>query len=83
MGRQRHRGLLLGSAAVTAALALAGCSTSSNSPGTSGSASPGANSALNAAGSGGAGSKSVTNYLLYTDGKSGKASASLAPVDIG
>jgi branched-chain amino acid transport system substrate-binding protein len=83
MGRQRHRGLLLGSAALTAAVALAGCSTSSTSPGTSGSASPNANSALNAAGSGGAGSKSVTNYLLYTDGKSGKASASLAPVDIG
>jgi branched-chain amino acid transport system substrate-binding protein len=36
-----------------------------------------------AAGSGGAGSKSVTDYLSYVDGKAGAADSSLSPVTIG
>jgi branched-chain amino acid transport system substrate-binding protein len=71
-------------AAVAAAvLTAAGCAsgTSSSSSSTS---SSGSNSAANAAqGPGGAGSKSVTNYLTYTDGKAGKADSSLPPVYIG
>ncbi len=71
-------------AAVAAAVLTAvgcGSGTSSTSSSTS---SSGSNSAANAAqGPGGAGSKSVTNYLTYTDGKAGKADPSLPPVDIG
>ena len=70
-------------AAVAAAvLTAAGCgsgtsSTSSSTP------SSGSSSANAAQGPGGAGSKSVTNYLTYTDGKAGKADSSLPPVYIG
>jgi len=71
-------------AAVAAALlAAAGCGSGTSSTSSSTSSS-GSNSAANAAqGPGGAGSKSVTNYLSYTDGKAGKADPSLPPVDIG
>jgi len=71
-------------AAVAAALlAAAGCGSGTSSTSSSNSSS-GSNSAANAAqGPGGAGSKSVTNYLSYTDGKAGKADPSLPPVDIG
>jgi branched-chain amino acid transport system substrate-binding protein len=70
-------------AAVAAAvLTAAGCAsgTSSISSSTSSSGSSSANAAQ---GPGGAGSKSVTNYLTYTDGKAGKADSSLPPVYIG
>jgi branched-chain amino acid transport system substrate-binding protein len=71
-------------AAVAAAvLTAAGCGSGTSSTSSSTSSS-GSNSAANAAqGPGGAGSKSVTNYLTYTDGKAGKADPSLPPVDIG
>ena len=69
----------VGAAVLTAAGCASGTSSSSGSTSSSGS-----NSAANAAqGPGGAGSKSVTNYLTYTDGKAGKADSSLPPVDIG
>ncbi len=87
MSRQSGRGLL-GMAAIAAiaavALAAAGCGSSSTSSTPSSSSSSNSNSAANAAqGPGGAGSKSVTNYLVYTDGKAGKADPSLSPVYIG
>jgi branched-chain amino acid transport system substrate-binding protein len=79
-----RRRLLWIAALAAAALAIASCSSKSTTPSsTSTSSSANSNSALNAVGSGGAGSKSVTNYLLYTDGKSGKADSSLAPVQVG
>jgi len=70
-------------AAVAAAvLTAAGCGSGTSS--TSSSASSSGSSSANAAqGPGGAGSKSVTNYLTYTDGKAGKADSSLPPVYIG
>jgi branched-chain amino acid transport system substrate-binding protein len=85
-----RRHLRLGSvglAAVAAAvLAAAGCS-SSGSGSTSTTAPPTssapATSLPPSTGTGGQGAQSVTNYLTYTDGKSGAASSSLAPVDIG
>ncbi len=76
----------IGLAAVAAALlAAAGCSSSSSSSSsstTTPSSAP-ASSLPASTGTGGAGAQSVTNYLSYTDGKSGPANASLAPVDIG
>ena len=89
MSRQTHRGLLGIAVIAAAALAAAGCgsgsSTTSSTPSStsSSSSSSSSNSAANAAGTGGAGSKSITNYLAYTDGKSGKADSSLPPVYIG
>ncbi len=82
MSRQARRGLV-GIAITAAALVAAGCGSGPSS--TSGStSSSSSNSAVNAAqGTGGAGSKSVTNYLVYTDGKAGKANSSLSPVYIG
>jgi len=85
-----RRHLRLGSAglaAVAAAvLAAAGCSSSSSSP-TSTAAPPTspapATSLPPSTGTGGQGAQSVTNYLTYTDGKSGAASSSMSPVDIG
>jgi branched-chain amino acid transport system substrate-binding protein len=79
----------IGFAAVAAALlAAAGCSSSSSSSSTTTTTTttPTAASASPApvsTGTGGAGAQSVTNYLTYTAGKSGPASSSLAPVDIG
>ena len=82
----------LGVAALVAtAIVVTGCgSSSSSSSSTSSSSSAGASSSSTTAstpastsGSGGAGSQSVTNYLTYVDGKSGKADASLPPVTIG
>ncbi len=76
----------IGFAAVAAAmLAAAGCSSSSSSSSssvTTPSSAP-ASSLPASTGTGGAGAQSVTNYLAYTDGKSGAANSSLAPVDIG
>jgi branched-chain amino acid transport system substrate-binding protein len=78
--------------AAIAAVALAAVGCSSGASSTSGSpsgsstssSSSNSNSAANAAqGPGGAGSKSITNYLAYTDGKTGKADSSLPPVYIG
>jgi branched-chain amino acid transport system substrate-binding protein len=88
--RQPRRGLLGMAAIAAVALAAAGCgsatSGTSSSPSSSStsSSSSNSNSAANAAqGPGGAGSKSITNYLAYTDGKAGKADSSLPPVYIG
>ncbi|MGH3186112.1 MAG: ABC transporter substrate-binding protein [Streptosporangiaceae bacterium] len=67
-------------------LAAAGCSSSSSTtssttaPATS--AAP-ATSLPASTGTGGQGAQSVTNYLTYTDGKSGAASSSMSPVEIG
>jgi branched-chain amino acid transport system substrate-binding protein len=82
VGSQARRGLLGMAAVAAAVLAAAGCGsgTSSTSSSTSSSGSSSANAAQ---GPGGAGSKSVTNYLTYTDGKAGKADSSLPPVYIG
>ncbi|HEY2692488.1 MAG TPA: ABC transporter substrate-binding protein [Streptosporangiaceae bacterium] len=82
MSRQARRGLLGMAAVAAAVLTAAGCAsgTSSISSSTSSSGSSSANAAQ---GPGGAGSKSVTNYLTYTDGKAGKADSSLPPVYIG
>jgi branched-chain amino acid transport system substrate-binding protein len=85
-----RRHLRLGSvgfAAVAAVLAAAGCSSSSTA--TTGPTAPPATSAAPATslpastGTGGQGAQSVTNYLAYTDGKSGPASGSMSPVEIG
>ena len=82
----------LGVAALVAtAIVVTGCgSSSSSSSSSTSSSSAGASSSSTTAstpastsGSGGAGSESVTNYLTYVDGKSGKANASLPPVTIG
>jgi branched-chain amino acid transport system substrate-binding protein len=79
----------IGFAVVAAALlAAAGCSSSSSSSSsvttpTSAPASAPASSLPASTGTGGQGAQSVTNYLAYTGGKSGPASNSLAPVDIG
>jgi len=83
---RRHSRLgLAGFTAIAAALAVAGCSSGSSSP--SSTTTPTTAAAVPTAGAstgtGGAGSQSVTNYLTYTDGKSGPASSSLAPVQIG
>ena len=80
MSSQARRGLLGLAAVAAAVLTAAGCGSGTSSS----TSSSGSNSAANAAqGPGGAGSKSVTNYLTYTDGKAGKADSSLPPVDIG
>jgi branched-chain amino acid transport system substrate-binding protein len=90
--RRHLRPGLAGLAAVAAAaLAAAGCSSSSSSSSTpviTPSASTASATSVPAStgastGTGGAGAQSVTNYLSYTGGKSGPASSSLAPVDIG
>jgi len=85
-----RRHLRLGSvgiAAVAAVLAAVGCSSSSSSPTSSGSTTAPATSAAPATSlppsTGGQGAQSVTNYLTYTDGKSGAANSSMAPVEIG
>jgi branched-chain amino acid transport system substrate-binding protein len=72
-------------AAAAALLAATGCSSSSSSSSSSATtpSSAPASSLPASTGTGGAGAQSVTNYLTYTDGKSGAANASLAPVDIG
>jgi branched-chain amino acid transport system substrate-binding protein len=83
--RRGRRSGLAGFAAVAAAvLAAAGCSSSSSSTTTTTptSAAP-ASSVPASTGTGGAGAQSVTNYLTYTDGKSGPASSSLSPVYVG
>jgi len=90
-----RRHLRLGSVGFAAAaavlagtgLAAAGCSSSGSST-TTGSTTPPATSAPATSlppstGTGGQGAQSVTNYLTYTDGKSGAASSSMSPVDIG
>jgi branched-chain amino acid transport system substrate-binding protein len=70
--------------AAAATLAAAGCSSSSSSPTTTPSTSLAPSTSLEpSTGAGGAGAKSITNYLSYTDGKSGAASNSLPPVYIG
>jgi branched-chain amino acid transport system substrate-binding protein len=82
VGSQARRGLLGMAAVAAAVLTAAGCGSGTSS--TSSSASSSGSSSANAAqGPGGAGSKSVTNYLTYTDGKAGKADSSLPPVYIG
>lgn len=69
-------------AGLAVAALIAGCGSSSKS--TSTTAAPAATSSTPAStGPGGAGSQAVTNYLSYTDGKAGKANASLPPVYIG
>jgi branched-chain amino acid transport system substrate-binding protein len=84
----------LGAAALLAtAIVATGCGSSSSSSTSSSAAPPAASSSAsastsapapsNTAGSGGAGTKSVTNYLSYVDGKAGAANASLPPVTIG
>jgi branched-chain amino acid transport system substrate-binding protein len=87
--RRGSRSGLAGFAAVAAAvLAAAGCSSSSSSSTTTTTtttpttAAP-ASSLPASTGTGGAGAQSVTNYLTYTDGKSGPASSSLPPVYVG
>jgi branched-chain amino acid transport system substrate-binding protein len=86
--RRHSRAGLAGFAAVAAAvLAAAGCSSSSSSssttPPTPSTTSTPVSSPAPVSTTGGAGAQSVTNYLTYTDGKSGAANSSLAPVDIG
>jgi branched-chain amino acid transport system substrate-binding protein len=80
----RHTpGGLRGKAVATIALAglvAAGCGGGSGTPNT-GTTSGSGPSAV--AGEGGAGAKTVTNYLDYTGGKTGKADSSLPPVYIG
>ena len=86
----RLRSAVIAPAAAVAAavLAAAGCSSSSSGTG-SGSTTAPATSAAPATslpastGTGGQGAQSVTNYLAYTDGKSGPASSSMSPVEIG
>jgi branched-chain amino acid transport system substrate-binding protein len=82
----------LGAAALLAtAIVATGCGSSSSTSSSaappaassSASASTSAPAPSNTAGSGGAGTKSVTNYLSYVDGKAGAANASLPPVTIG
>jgi branched-chain amino acid transport system substrate-binding protein len=84
---RRHRRLGWAALATVAAtvLAAAGCSSSSSSSSatTAPSSAVPATSLPASTGTGGAGAQSVTNYLSYTDGKSGAASSSLAPVYIG
>jgi branched-chain amino acid transport system substrate-binding protein len=77
----------VGVAAVAAVLAAAGCSSSSSST-TSSTTGPAtspapATSIPASTGAGGQGAQSVTNYLSYTDGKSGAADSSMSPVEIG
>jgi branched-chain amino acid transport system substrate-binding protein len=87
--RRHLRPGLAGFAAVAAAvLAAAGCSSSSSSSSSTPVITPSASAASASSvpastGTGGAGAQSVTNYVSYTGGKSGPASSSLAPVDIG
>jgi branched-chain amino acid transport system substrate-binding protein len=84
--RRQSRLGLAGFAAVAAAvLAAAGCSSSSSSSSstTAPTTAAPASSLPASTGTGGAGAQSVTDYLSYTGGKSGPASASLSPVYIG
>jgi branched-chain amino acid transport system substrate-binding protein len=80
---------LAGFTAVAAVLAAAGCSSSSSPSSTTTAPTTGPASAAPATslpastGTGGQGAASVTNYLSYTDGKSGAANSSMSPVDIG
>jgi branched-chain amino acid transport system substrate-binding protein len=86
VSRQTRRGLLGIAAIAAVTLAAVGCGSGSSSPSSTSTSTStsNSNSAANAAqGPGGAGSKSITNYLVYTDGKSGKADSSLSPVYIG
>jgi branched-chain amino acid transport system substrate-binding protein len=77
-GRRRLFGI-----AALAAAALAAASCSSGNSGTAG-GDQGTGPTMSAVpGTGGAGSKTVTDYLSYTGGKSGKADSSLKPVSIG
>jgi branched-chain amino acid transport system substrate-binding protein len=91
---EAHRWLVRAATVAAVAVALVGCGSSNNSSSSSQSSSSAAgatssaagattSSSASGAGSGGAGSRSVTNYLTYTDGKPGKANASLPPVTIG
>jgi branched-chain amino acid transport system substrate-binding protein len=87
---RRHSRLgLAGFTAVAAVLAAAGCSSSSSPSSTTTAPTTGPASAAPATslpastGTGGQGAASVTNYLSYTDGKSGAANSSMSPVDIG
>ncbi len=89
MRRQSRAGMRMIAAFAVAAVA-AGCSSGTSggtsAGGTSGGTTAAAGSgspAVSTPGSGGAGSASVTNYLTYTGGKSGKADSALAPVYIG
>ncbi len=73
-------------AIVVTAMAVAACGSSSSSTTTTtatSSNSPAATTPSGGAGTGGAGSRSVTDYLAYVDGKAGKANPSLRPVYIG
>ncbi|MBO0869121.1 MAG: ABC transporter substrate-binding protein, partial [Micromonosporaceae bacterium] len=79
MNRNTHSGLLSIPIAFVIVLAAAGCGGGGNS-GTGTGAAP-AVSAVS--GVGGAGAQSVTDYVKYTEGKAGKADASLPPVTIG
>jgi branched-chain amino acid transport system substrate-binding protein len=81
--RQSGLGLVGLAALAAAALAAGGCSSSSSSTTTTPPTPVPSTSLPPSTGVGGLGAKSVTNYLSYTDGKSGPASSSLAPVDIG
>jgi branched-chain amino acid transport system substrate-binding protein len=79
---RRTRRTFPAAAAITAAvLTAAGCGGSG--AGTQGTGSSPAPTISAVTGTGGAGSKSVTDYLAYTDGKAGKADPSLPPVYIG
>jgi branched-chain amino acid transport system substrate-binding protein len=90
--RYRSLGFAGTAALAVAALAAAGCSSgnspsssSTTTPATSASSPVASTSSTPAATSttGGQGAQSVTNYLTYTDGKSGAANNSLPPVQIG
>ena len=92
MRRYRSLGFAGTAALAVAALAAAGCSSgsspssSSTSTPTSSASSPAASTSSTPAATsttGGEGAQSVTNYLTYTDGKSGAANNSLPPVQIG
>jgi branched-chain amino acid transport system substrate-binding protein len=83
---------LMSVVATVVALAACGSSKSSSSSASgggattaqsSGSATSTAPAPASGGGSGGAGKASVTDYLKYTGGKSGKANASLPPVTLG
>jgi branched-chain amino acid transport system substrate-binding protein len=83
--RQSRLGLAGLAVVAAAALAAGGCSSSSSSSSTTTTPStPAPSTSLPPSTTvGGAGAQSVTNYLSYTDGKSGAANASLPPVYIG
>jgi branched-chain amino acid transport system substrate-binding protein len=80
---RRHRkiGYAGVAALAVATLAAAGCSSSSSTTSSAPATSAAAPSPSGS--SGGLGAQSVTNYLTYTGGKSGKANSSLTPVTVG